>query len=148
MVSSVKSLDKSGFDGESRQYIHERTEYVAKGPTETFIVPLIRNEFRRVLLLWNETGGEKRVLDVGCGNQPFRKALESSGFQYESQDFHQLPNGQVDYVCSIEEPFPPELANHPRFTHVICTELLEHVRNWDQAFKNLLKSPKKGERFF
>lgn len=162
------SVAQSSHGDDNRKRIEERSNYhQVHCFTEAFIVPLIRDEFARVVSLWEEEAlrctnfhpslshpsnlelrYQKRVLDVGCGGQPFRAELESRGFSYVSQDFHQLPTGQVDYVCSLEEPFPVALTHGPKFSHVVCTELLEHICDWHQAFKNLSQVTAPGGEVF
>lgn len=70
-----------------------------------------------------------RVLDVGAGSAPYRKAFAHC--EYQSQDFAQLkPDqlryrgyGAIDYVCDASAIPVPDAS----FDAVLCTEMLEHV---------------------
>ncbi|HSC07099.1 MAG TPA: class I SAM-dependent methyltransferase, partial [Steroidobacteraceae bacterium] len=77
-----------------------------------------------------------RCLDVGCGGQPFRAQLEGLGFAYTGVDVHQNPQGTVDVLGAIDEPLPQALSAR-QFNFILCTEVLEHVARWPEAFRNL-----------
>jgi ubiquinone/menaquinone biosynthesis C-methylase UbiE len=70
-----------------------------------------------------------RVLDVGAGSAPYRKAFAHC--EYRTQDFTQLQADQlrhggytaIDYVCDAAA-IPVADAS---FDAVLCTEMLEHV---------------------
>jgi SAM-dependent methyltransferase len=77
------------------------------------------------------------MLDVGCGRQPFRGLIESLGFTYQSCDVNQSPENTVDYVFAIDAPVPPALTDAAPFELLFCTEVLEHVADWDAAFGHM-----------
>lgn len=125
----------------------ERSNYEPAWPQEQFIVPLLRQRIEHVLNTYATPAPlEGRALDVGCGRQPFRKAIESIGYSYIGIDVQQTPEGTVDVVCAIDEPLSMELINHGPFHFVLCTEVMEHVADWDIAFKNFAKLVAKGGR--
>jgi ubiquinone/menaquinone biosynthesis C-methylase UbiE len=70
-----------------------------------------------------------RVLDVGAGSAPYRKAFAHC--EYLTQDFTQLQPDQlrhggyaaIDYVCDAAAIPVPDAS----FDAVLCTEMLEHV---------------------
>jgi SAM-dependent methyltransferase len=70
-----------------------------------------------------------RVLDVGAGSAPYRKAFAHC--EYRTQDFTQLQPDQlrhggyaaIDYVCDAAAIPLPDAS----FDAVLCTEMLEHV---------------------
>lgn len=114
-----------------------RSTYKPRHPQEQFIVPLLQRHIDRLLQLHALPSPESgHVLDVGCGRQPFRAILESRGYAYTGLDVEQNPEGTVEIVCSIDQNLPQELA-FESFQFVLCTEVLEHVADWDVAFRNL-----------
>jgi len=124
----------SGVLGMSRPLLIERQNYIPERPVEEFMVPLLRSKIVPMLesLPSLESG---LALDVGCGRQPFRSFIEKRGYQYFSADA-QNPLGIVDYVTEIDTDLPPALLERSPFDLVLCTEVLEHVADWDKAFSN------------
>lgn len=122
-----------------------RDRYVPTGRQEEFIVPLLRGEIERILgqFVTESTRG-MAVLDVGCGRQPFRTYIESHGLRYVGLDVEQNQEGTVDVVCRIDQPLPEVLLEKGPFDFVICTEVLEHVAFWTDAFKNLAQLVRPG----
>lgn len=90
--------------------------------------------------------GPGRCLDVGCGGQPFRAALERLGFLYTGFDVHQNAGGDVEVLGAIDEPLPERLLARAPFAFVLCTEVLEHVPRWSEAFDNLARLLAPGGR--
>lgn len=118
-----------------RPDLDERPVYVARAGQERFIVG---NLARAVPELISEYApGDGKVLDVGCGRQPFRAALESRGLGYVGLDTQQNVDRSVDVVCPIDGPLPEDLAAKGPFSFVLCTEVLEHVADWSAAFENI-----------
>ena len=72
------------------------------------------------------------VIDVGCGEQPFRPLIESSGRRYIGMDVVQNSQRSVDIVSTLEEA-PATRSG----AVVLCTEVLEHVVDIDAAFAGL-----------
>jgi SAM-dependent methyltransferase len=115
----------------------ERTGYEPQWPNERWMVPLLGQAIEERLRQYAAPlarGG--RCLDVGCGGQPFRPQLERLGFTYTGFDVHQNPQGTVEVLGAIDEPLPPDLNARP-FNFILCTEVLEHVARWPEAFRNL-----------
>lgn len=113
-----------------------RHSYEPEADQERFIVPLLKDRIEGALRGTPAQGRTSRVLDVGCGRQPFRRLLETLGYQYAGIDVNQSPDLTVDFVCAIDEELPRALRSQ-EFDLIICLEVLEHVANWDRAFKNL-----------
>ena len=83
------------------------------------------------------SGRGKKVLDVGCGEQPLRSILRDMGFTYTGADVQQNKAATVDFVTPIDQPLPPALSAAGPFDFIVCTEVLEHVADWEMAFRNL-----------
>ena len=130
-----------------RPNIIERANYEPAWPQEQFMVPLLRQHIENALNTYATPAPlEGRALDVGCGRQPFRKELESIGYSYTGVDVQQNPEGMVDIICAIDEALPVELTINGRFNFVLCTEVMEHVADWDMAFRNLATLVAEGGR--
>jgi SAM-dependent methyltransferase len=118
-----------------RPVLIERATYVPALPVEEFIVPLLRSRIVPILESLPVSPGTRRVLDVGCGRQPFRDLFERRGDTYVSTDA-QDPLGIVDYVAEIDGDLPAALVARGPFDFILCTEVLEHVADWQRAFAN------------
>lgn len=120
-----------------------RNEYTPSCGTEEFIVPLLAGCLETQISVAIQRGGN--ALDVGCGEQPFRRRIVAGGMAYHSVDIVQNRAGTVDYIASLSSPFPTEIMK-PEFELILCTEVLEHVAEWHQAFANLAGALAKGGR--
>ena len=63
------------------------------------------------------------ILDVGCGDMPYYPLFASVAREYEGTDVE--PGPHVRYVCPVEELVVPDAS----FDLVLCTQVLEHVRD-------------------
>lgn len=126
-----------------------RADYELAPPQDRFIVQLLKTHIDEVLSTYTKSESpHPRVLDVGCGRQPFRKELETLGYEYFSIDVHQNPEQSVDILCEIDRPLPNELIALGTFDFIMCTEVLEHVVDWDTTFDNLTKLLSSNGRLF
>lgn len=73
------------------------------------------------------------VLDVGCGEQPFRPLIESIRRSYVGMDVVQNASGSVTVFGDLEHVE----STTERYPVVMCTEVLEHVVDVDLAFRGL-----------
>jgi SAM-dependent methyltransferase len=80
-----------------------------------------------------------RVLDVGCGTSPFRDRLPA-GCTYTGMDI-EGGTGRPDLVIVPDEPWP--LADNS-FDVILCTEVLEHVRDQDLLLGEMRRVLKPG----
>jgi ubiquinone/menaquinone biosynthesis C-methylase UbiE len=87
-----------------------------------------------------------KVLDIGCGQSPYRFLLDKNTTEYFGIDIEQAI--QFDYKNDEITPFDgkniPFEKEH--FDGLICTEVLEHVENYqyliDEMFRVLKKDAK------
>ena len=122
-----------------------RATYRPIARQEEFIVPLVGGLIEQGLAMHAvhaPPGAE--AIDVGCGRQPFRGRLEQLGYRYTGMDAAQNADGIVDVIAAIDAPLPTELASRQPFHFVLCTEVMEHVADWAQAFRNLSQLARPG----
>ena len=119
--------------------ILRRTTYASPARAEAFIVPIVRDSIAAMLAKYaSEPMGNAMVLDVGCGEQPLRADLEAIGYRYVSLDVVQNQSGTVDYVAPIDGELPRSIFDPAAaYDLVMCTEVLEHVADWQTAFMNM-----------
>lgn len=84
------------------------------------------------------------ILDVGCGDSPYRHLLNNSKTDYRGLDIEtsgnfQYANPNVVKFDGIKIPFESASADG-----VICTEVLEHVRRPNDFVKELYRVLKPG----
>jgi SAM-dependent methyltransferase len=122
-----------------------RPTYEPGSPPETFIVPLLRERIEEAIRAHAPAGAApRRVLDVGCGRQPFRPLLASPTSTYVGLDVQQSPECTVDVVAAVDGPLPADLLALAPFDFILCTEVLEHVADWKAAFVNLARLLRAG----
>src|SRR5882724_5177657 len=129
-----------------RPSVKERPDYEPSAPQEQFIVPLLRRFIEGGIETYAKpVPADACALDVGCGAQPFRSKLEGLGYKYTSMDVQQNDDKSVDVIAAIDAPLP-EILRAKSFHFVLCTEVLEHVVDWRQAFTNLTALTEPGGR--
>lgn len=107
---------------------------------ERYIVPQLARWIEASLRPPGEArNGPARVLDVGCGSQPFRSLLGRLGYTYFGLDVQESAGVALDFAATIDGLLPPALSDLPPFDLVVCFEVLEHVANWPAAFENLAR---------
>lgn len=121
-----------------------KTSYIPQGRQEAFIVPLLAREIKASLaFIATQLSNEnlttcQSALDCGCGNQPFREDIIEYGMTYDSLDVTQNCRKNVDYVCSLDcihEHFVSVVTR--KYSLVMATEVLEHISDWQAAFRNI-----------
>lgn len=129
--------------------LERRSDYGLAPPQDRFIVQLLKQHVERVLNTYAvPRSSQPHALDIGCGSQPLRESIETLGYKYLSIDVHQNPEKTVDIICEIDRALPPELTNVGHFDFIICTEVMEHVVDWDTSFSNFAKLLAPGGRLF
>ena len=124
--------------------VERRSTYEPTSREERFIVPLLRDAIASALTRHAPARGT-RVLDAGCGEQPFRGTLEQAGLEYHSFDVQQNSAGTVEYLGALDAELPAAMPRES-YSLVLCTEVMEHVARWDRAFVNLASLLTRGGR--
>jgi SAM-dependent methyltransferase len=117
---------------------NRRNSYATPSTEDSFIVNLLRNGIETILAT-QPAPLNGRALDIGCGSQPFRDRLESLGYTYVSFDLEQNVEQSVDYLGAIDQPLPTQLCHAAPFDFILCTEVMEHVADWQTSFSNFAK---------
>ncbi len=83
------------------------------------------------------------ILDVGCGQSPFKFLLNPSATKYFGIDI--VDAEKFDYKNSLITPFNGEDIpfRDDEFGGVICTEVLEHVENYQKLINEIHRVMKK-----
>jgi SAM-dependent methyltransferase len=140
---------EQAFAYKTRNHVHERDSYEPRTAQEEFIVPVLKNcilSNLRDLLGKGSPASNKSVLDIGCGKQPFRPVFEGYGYRYYGLDVQTHENTAVDFIAPIDGELPAELLSQGGYDFILCTEVLEHVSNWNVAFSNMARLLKPGGR--
>ena len=89
-------------------------------------------------------GYRGNVLDVGCGLSPYRFLLDEHTTLYVGIDIHDAE--RFDYANPMIVTFDGEHIPFPdgHFDAVICTEVLEHVANYQQLVDEIHRVMKDG----
>lgn len=149
-------MDGRAFQGEKREIqdpsrdrgVRRRRSYVPASDQEAFIVPLLKERIAYWVPRLVADGGRdvRRVLDAGCGRQPFRELVEVVGGRYHSLDVALQEGVSVDYIGALDGDLPGEISGGSGFDVVLCLEVLEHVCHWERAFANLSRLLRPGGR--
>jgi 2-polyprenyl-3-methyl-5-hydroxy-6-metoxy-1,4-benzoquinol methylase len=121
-----------------RPQIEQRPDYLPRSPHEEFIVPLLKVAIEAQIdrfLSPRQSKNARRVLDAGCGAQPFRVRIEKTGAAYYSLDFCAQAGVKVDFIAPMDEKHLPE-SIYESDDLILCSEVLEHVAEWYNVFAN------------
>jgi len=125
-----------------RQGEARRVDYIPHCKEEEFIVPLIKNEIEERIRFYCGKNNYKKVLDIGCGSQPFRVLFERFNISYFGFDVNEKQ--KVDFIGEIDKELNQDIINTGPYDFILCTEVLEHVVNWETTFANFYKLLNKG----
>lgn len=81
----------------------------------------------------------KQLLDVGAGECKYEKYFNK--LIYKSQDVKQNSRNLIDYVGELSEV-------KGKFDFILCTQVLEHLKEPKEAFKEFRRLLKPGGRVF
>lgn len=88
----------------------------------------IARTVREACTRWREElAPGSRLLDVGCGCQPYRPWIEHAGLRYSGIDREPEPETPCDSTVAWDLTSAPWPYPDARFDALLCTELLEHV---------------------
>jgi len=129
---------------DGRPQIERRSDYLPRSPQDGFIVPLLKVAIEVQidrLLSPGQSKNAPRVLDAGCGAQPCRARVEKTGASYYSLDVCAQSGVKVDFIAPIDEKRLPEsIYQSGPYDLILCSDVLEHVAEWDNLFANFYHS--------
>lgn len=85
-----------------------------------------------------------KILDIGAENSPYRKYVKN--MDYFSHDIQQNKAKSINYVADINKGLPN--IKKESFDYILCTQVLEHIKEPNIAFKEFSRILKPGGRLF
>ncbi|MFH1048212.1 MAG: methyltransferase domain-containing protein [Patescibacteria group bacterium] len=87
---------------------------------------------------------KRKMLDIGAQNSPYKKYFTK--LDYYSQDIEQNSNGSIDFVGDINEGL--DMIKDNSFDYILCTQVLEHIREPKKAFQEFYRILKPNGKIF
>jgi ubiquinone/menaquinone biosynthesis C-methylase UbiE len=84
------------------------------------------------------------ILDVGCGQMPYKHLVDESHAQYVGIDVQDAARFDYDNPAAIRFDGVSISAADQSFDHVLCTEVLEHVAKPEPLVAEIHRVLKKG----
>ncbi len=84
------------------------------------------------------------MLDIGAGQSPYREYFNR--LDYLTQDIDQNKAGTIDYVGDMNQGLSGIEDNS--LDYLLCTQVLEHLRDPHQAFKEFCRILRPGRKLF
>jgi SAM-dependent methyltransferase len=121
---STASLMKSELQRAHAYHDHDRGNRIAPAQSARnyYVLVILLDKLRRVVASDLLVGGEK-ILDYGCGNQPYRELFGAKFKSYIGADI--AGNREADLVIDAEGKVPA--VGDESFDCVLSSQVLEHV---------------------
>ena len=81
-----------------------------------------------------------KLIDIGCGDMPFRSLIERYISQYDSIDIERRVS-DVKYIGDVQKM---NMIDNESYDSALCLEVLEHVKNPVKAISEIHRVLKKG----
>lgn len=131
MENKIAKKDQEQYDSWWNSFLSLNIE----DPGTTYRTNLVINEIRSL--------GTKQIVDAGCGSaELIRKIMENTqeaelaGFDV-SQKVIEINKQKYPGVYFFTLNLNEKVSAGKTFEMVICTEVIEHLRNWEKAIENL-----------
>lgn len=98
----------------------------------------LKHFVKEVAVKYDESG--KKIIDIGAGNCQYKRFFKK--LNYFSQDIQNNQEKSINYIGPIDEL--PENS----FDYILCTQVLEHLKNPQLAFKNFYRILKNNGKVF
>lgn len=96
---------------------------------------------KRILKTCDKKG--KEVIDIGAQSDYFKRQFKKA--KYISQDIKQNEDQSIEIICDLNDGLP---VKDKSFDFIICTQVLEHIKKPESAFKEFNRILKKGGKIF
>lgn len=114
-------------------------EYLRLSPERCYFSPAFYAQHRVALpLMRNYVYG--KVIDLGCGDMPFRNLLADKVTAYHTLDLFPRSD-EVTYVGDIQDM---SMISDASYSTAVCLEVLEHIPDPFQAVSEILRILKPG----
>ena len=84
----------------------------------------------------------KKIIDIGAGSCQYRDYFKK--VKYFSQDVENNKEKSIDFVCNVKS-IP---VKRDSFDYILCTQVLEHLKDPHLAFEEFRRILKKGGKLF
>ena len=131
------------FNKEKRRSKYLSTD--SKSP-EFYIVNLLAYKLYNKIskyIFQNNENKKKKIIDLGCGSQPFKEDFINNNFEYYSSDVVAIEGTNIDFIVDFSIPISKSDFNDMNFDYVLCTEVAEHIPDWNILFNNISLLTKK-----
>lgn len=86
----------------------------------------------------------KKLLDVGAGQTPYKKYFKK--VDYFTQDIQQNKSKSINYISNLDKGL--DIINSASFDYILCTQVLEHLKEPQKAFQEFYRILKPGGKVF
>lgn len=86
----------------------------------------------------------KKLLDIGAGDVPYKKYFKK--VTYSTQDIKQNKKNSIDYIGSLDKGL--KMIGNASFDYILCTQVLEHLKNPQKAFQEFYRILKPKGKIF
>jgi len=118
---------------------HRLEQDLRNSPRRPFFSPAYYSQYKVTLPLIRQFARGK-LIDLGCGDMPFRHLIVDRISSYESLDFYPR-TPEVTYVGDIQDM---SMIDAETYDTAICLEVLEHVPDPFQAVREIHRILKPG----
>tara|TARA_Y100000816_G_scaffold211549_1_gene157177 strand:+ start:1113 stop:1769 length:657 start_codon:yes stop_codon:yes gene_type:complete len=108
---------------------------------------MIIQEIDKRIIELGEQIKNKKILDLGCGTNKYKKYFIRSN-EFIGIDIKEGGRGMIDKEPDIFYDGKKIPFDNESFDVIICTEVLEHVENFNLVVKEIYRSLKKGGKAF
>jgi len=116
----------------------------------TTMGPGIKTRYRIILKLFKKYNLQGKIMDIGCGDGTLLSLLPQSnanklfGFDISPEAIEQTKKKKYISKLFLGDLTKKETLPQEKFDVVICSEVLEHIKDCSRAIRNISQMVKKG----